>query len=144
MTAACSDSTAPSSPPTGELPGGVGVGAPGGGTGGTGTSGQPAGASLLVGTWVRIELVQAAGDLQRWTTTWEFGTDGRCRETRETLSLVEDIPRTTVDTCSYTVNSSDVVIQFDGRSGTVTFSFSFASFSPDRLILGGFEFDRAG
>lgn len=111
------------------------------GSQGTGTSTSGGGEASLVGVWRNVSVVQVPGDLQTWTTTWQFDEDGTCRQTVVTESLAEGFPRTTERACTWTVNGSQVTIAFLG-AGTLTFEFSFAGFSPDRLVLDGFEYQR--
>jgi hypothetical protein len=88
-----------------------------------------------------VVLIQVSGDLQRWTTTWRFDATGTCRQTIVTESLAEGFPRASERGCTYRTDVSNVAVTYaDG--GTVTFDFSFAGFSPDRLILDGFEYQR--
>jgi hypothetical protein len=88
-----------------------------------------------------VTVVEVPGDLQTWTATWRFDVEGTCHQTIETESLSEGIPRTAERSCTWTANASDVTITFDG-GGQLTFGFSFADFSPDRLVLDGFEYQR--
>jgi hypothetical protein len=113
---------------------------PGGGFG-SGTSSGGGGAASLVGRWRTVVVIQVPGDLQTWTTTWQFDEGGTCRQTVVTESLAEGFPRTTERACTFAVNGSDVTISFLG-GGSLTFAFSFAGFSPDRLVLDGFEYQR--
>lgn len=85
---------------------------PGGGFG-PGSSGGGGAAASLVGVW----------------------------QTIVTESLAEGFPRTTERACTWTVNGARVAISFVG-AGTLTFDFSFAGLSPDRLVLDGFEYQR--
>lgn len=86
-------------------------------------------------------VIEVPGDMQTWTTTWEFAAAGTCRQTVVVESLAEGFPRTTVRTCTFGVSGGNVTIAFTG-AGTLTFAFSFAGFSPDRLVLDGFEYQR--
>ena len=129
-TTACDEDGTPLSPAP--LPGN-------GGTGGTG--GTPTAAELLVGTWRTVVVVEVPGDVQTWTTTWRFGEDGRCEQTVETVSLVEGFPRLTERACSWAAGDFEVTIDFDAGA-TLELDFSFADFSPDRLVLDGFEYER--
>jgi hypothetical protein len=52
----------------------------------------------------------------RWTTTWRFDAGGSCRQTIVAESLAEGFPRTTERSC--------------------------IGFSPDRLVLDGYEYQR--
>lgn len=105
-------------------------------------SGGGADGSALVGTWRTVVVIQVPGDLQTWTTTWEFDAAGTCRQTIVTQSLAEGFPRTTERTCSWNATGSEVTITFVG-GGTLTFDYSFAGLSPDRLVLDGYEYQRA-
>jgi hypothetical protein len=129
LLAACSgDSFAPSGalPPTGPGP------AVSGGGGGNAT---------LVGIWLTTVIIQVPGDVQTWTTTWQFDAAGTCRQTVVVESVAEGFPRTTERACTFVATGGDVAISFVG-AGTLTFAFSFAGFSPDRLVLDGFEYQR--
>ena len=86
-------------------------------------------------------LIQVSDDLQRWTTTWRFDAGGTCRQTIVTESLAEGFPRTSERSCTYLPGASSVAITY-GDGATVTFDFSFAGFSPDRLVLDGSEYQR--
>ena len=98
-------------------------------------------AAALVGTWRSVVVVQVPGDLQTWTTVWRFEADGSCRQTVETESLAEGFPRVTERSCSYATSVGEITIAYIG-GGSLTFRFSFADFSPDRLVLDGFEYER--
>jgi hypothetical protein len=107
----------------------------------TGSSGGGSSAEVLVGTWRNLTVVQVPGDIQTWTTVWRFDADGICLQTVETESLAEGFPRTTERACEYTTAGGEITISYVG-GGEVTFDFFFAAFSPDRLVLDGFEYDR--
>jgi hypothetical protein len=129
LSLACGDPTGPVSGTT--LPEG----------GNAGSSGSSSPSASLVGTWRTVVVVEVPGDLQRWTTTWRFDVEGTCHQTIETESLAEGFPRTTERDCTFATNGSDVTITVNG-GGQLTFRFSFADFSPDRLVLDGFEYQR--
>jgi hypothetical protein len=114
---------------------------PGGGFG-SGVSGGSADGSALVGSWRTVVVIQVPGDLQTWTTTWQFDAEGTCRQTIVTESLAEGFPRTTERTCTWTATGTEVTITYVG-GGTLTFDYSFAGLSPDRLVLDGYEYQRA-
>jgi hypothetical protein len=129
LLAACGgDSFAPSSqlPPSGSGPA---------------VSGGGDGAASLVGVWLTTILIEVPGDLQTWTTTWQFDAAGTCRQTVVVESVAEGFPRTTVRACTFVATGGNVSISFVG-GGTLVFAFSFAGFSPDRLVLDGFEYHR--
>jgi hypothetical protein len=109
---------------------------------GSGTSGGSSAASALVGTWQAVVVIQVPGDVQTWTTTWQFDADGTCRETRVTESLAEGFPRTVDLACTWTSTDTAITVTFGGGGGTLVMPFSFAGLSPDRLLLDGFEYQR--
>jgi hypothetical protein len=106
----------------------------------TGTSGGGASAAL-VGTWRTVLVVEVPGDLQTWTTTWRFAADGTCHQTRETESLSEGVPRVTERSCTYSTSVDEITVRFE-TGGELVLEFGFADFSPDRLVLDGFEYER--
>jgi hypothetical protein len=105
------------------------------------TSGGDGPTERLVGTWRNVVVTEVPGDIQTWTTTWRFEPDGDCLQTVETESLAEGFPRVTQRPCTFVARDFDVTIAFTG-GGTLVFEYSFAGFSPDRLILDGFEYQR--
>jgi hypothetical protein len=109
--------------------------------GGDGTTGGPSGAELLVGTWRTVLVVEVPGDVQTWTTTWHFDADGACHQTVVTESLAEGWPRVSERDCTYEAGDFEVVIAFDD-GGVLEVEYGFADFSPDRLLLDGFEYQR--
>lgn len=94
-----------------------------------------------MGTWRTVVVVEVPGDLQTWTTTWRFEADGTCRLTTERESSVEGFPRVTDRTCTYVVTGAEIAVRFAG-GGTLEMEYDFAGFSPDRLVLNGFEYER--
>jgi hypothetical protein len=95
----------------------------------------------LVGTWRTVVVVEVPGDVQTWTTTWRFDADNSCLQTVAIESLAEGFPRVTQRPCTFTAGDFEVTIAFVG-GGTLVFEYSFAGFSPDRLVLDGFEYQR--
>ena len=92
--------------------------------------------------WQTVVVIEVPGDLQTWTTTWRFDADGTCRQTVVTESLAEGFPRTTERACTWTINGGRGRDQPSWAAATLTFDFSFAGLSPDRLVLDGFEYQR--
>jgi hypothetical protein len=88
-----------------------------------------------------VVVVEVPGDVQTWTTTWRFDADNSCLQTVAIESLAEGIPRVTQRPCTFTAGDFEVTIAFVG-GGTLVFEYSFAGFSPDRLVLDGFEYQR--
>ena len=119
--------------------GGPGLFVPGQPGGGTSTVGG--GAEALVGSWRNLTVIQVPGDLQTWTTTWRFNADGTCRQTAESESLSEGFPRITSRSCTYVTDGDEITVTYTG-GGSVAYEFAFAEFSPDRLVLDGFEYQR--
>lgn len=110
------------------------------GTGGGG-SGSLSG-SPLTGTWAATFLITLANDIQQQTTTWTFREDGACSRSVSTYSTLEDRTLTTTSTCAWSADGSTVTVQYTGNPGTVTFAWSLAGFSSDRLVLDGVEYVR--
>jgi hypothetical protein len=106
---------------------------------GTGSGNTPT--QQLVGTWRTVVVVEVPGDVQTWTTTWRFDADNSCLQTVAIESLAEGFPRVTERPCTFTAGDFEVTIAFVG-GGTLVFEYSFADFSPDRLVLDGFEYQR--
>lgn len=97
---------------------------------------------MLLGTWENTMLIAVHSDFERVITTWEFHRDATCRHVTVTQLLTEGVPLTRVRDCRYEVLGSVVRVTYDGATGSVDFDFTFAAFSPDRLVLDGFEFER--
>ena len=95
-----------------------------------------------MGTWKAVFLFQLSNDIQRQTTFWFFGSNGTCRRTVETYSVLADQTFTSEVDCTFTTGSGDVSIIFDGNTIPVTFRWSMADFSRDRLDLDGVVYDR--
>jgi hypothetical protein len=106
-----------------------------------GVSGGDGPTERLVGTWRTVVVVEVPGDIQAWATTWRFEPDGQCIQLVETRSVAEGFLRTTERPCTFVARDFDVTVAFTG-GGTLVFEYSFADFSPDRLILDGFEYER--
>lgn len=88
-------------------------------------------------------LIDVAGDLQTWATTWSFRIDNTCRFSRSVLSLVEGVPRVTLRPCTWrTANAIIQVTYTDTQTGTSQLPYQFISFNPDRLQLEGVEYRR--
>ena len=86
-------------------------------------------------------MVEVPGDLQTWTTTWHFDADGGCRQTVVTESVAEGFPRVTERGCTYAAGDFEITVRFGG-GGVLELEYAFADFSPDRLVLDGFEYER--
>ena len=118
----------------------TGAGGSASGPGGRGS--RTTGSQLLLGTWENTQLIAVPNDFERVITTWEFNSDGTCSHVTVTQSLIEGIPLTRVRNCRYEVPGSVVRVTYAGAPCSVDFDFTFANFSPDRLVLDGFEFER--
>lgn len=109
----------------------------GGGGGGGGSNGSP-----LVGTWVATFIFTLPDDIQTRTTTWAFRSSGDCLRTVATYSTLEDLTLTTTSTCAWTADGATVTVRYTGNDASVTFGWSLAAFSRDRLVLDGVEYAR--
>jgi hypothetical protein len=94
-----------------------------------------------VGAWRTVLVVEVPGDLQTWTTIWRFEDDGTCLQRSERESLVEGFPRIRERPCTFVADASEVSVTFEG-GGVLEMAYDFAGFSPDRLVLEGFEYER--
>ena len=59
----------------------------------------------------------------------------------EVESQVEGVPRHTERDCTYHASDFEVTVTFVGGGG-LELEYGFADFSPDRLVLDGFEYQR--
>jgi hypothetical protein len=105
--------------------------------------GRSSTASAVVGTWRVTLIIVVQSDLQEWTTTWRFGSDGRCDFQRETLSAAEGVRRTVARACTYVDRSSQVDVTYDDGERTAL-PYEIPAFSNQRLILEGVEYERIG
>jgi hypothetical protein len=108
---------------------------------GEGISGSQGPTERLVGVWRTVVVLEVPGDVQAWSTTWEFEPNGTCLQTVVTQSQAEGFPRETRRPCTFVAGDFEVSISFSG-GGTLVLEYTFAGFSPDRLILDGFEYQR--
>jgi hypothetical protein len=109
--------------------------------GNEGVSGSQGPAERLVGIWRTVVVLEVPGDVQAWSTTWEFEPNGTCLQTVVTQSQAEGFPRETRRPCTFVAGDFEVSISFSG-GGTLVLEYTLAGFSPDRLILDGFEYQR--
>ena len=110
---------------------------------GGGQSGGATVASALVGTWRNVWVVFLDTDVQTWTTVWTFRSDNTCVIDKTLRSLALEFPQVTIRPCRYTIRGTDLGITWtDAAGGVATLPFSFAGFSPDRLVLEGLEYER--
>ncbi len=58
-----------------------------------------------------------------------------------TRSVAEGFPRTSERPCTFVAGDFVVTVSFTG-AGTLAFDYTFAAFSPDRLVLDGLEYQR--
>lgn len=112
------------------------VGGGGGGTGG--------GASVLVGKWSATFIFRSMNDVQTQVTTWSFQASGACNRTVAVTSVLQGQTLTTSLPCTWRTNGTDISIMFGGNVGSVTFRWTLADFSPDRLLLDGVTYARIG
>ena len=114
------------------------------GGGGGGGGGGNGGAAVLVGSWRVTFIFRLPNDVQAHVTTWTFQASGACTRTVAVTSILEDLTRTTSLSCTWRTNGTDIAITFGGNAGAVSFRWSMADFSPDRLLLDGVTYDRIG
>ncbi|HEV8357492.1 MAG TPA: hypothetical protein VGQ17_12075 [Gemmatimonadales bacterium] len=112
----------------------------GGGNGGGSAGGNPS----VTGTWQVVLVITVPGDIQTWTTTWRFDAAGSCQLTKTSFSLLEGFPRTTERDCRFVLSGGSVVVTYSDTGTTQSLPYSFAGFSPDRLVLEGLEYRRIG
>ena len=112
--------------------------------GGGGNGGGSTGVSPVIGTWQVVLVITVPGDIQTWTTTWRFDAAGTCHLTRTSFSLLEGFPRTTERDCRFLLSGGNVVVTYSDSNATQSLPYSFAGFSPDRLVLEGIEYRRIG
>jgi hypothetical protein len=116
-----------------------GLGVPGGRP--IGYGGGAGGAAGLVGAWRADIVIGSGGDVVRTTTIWLFADDGSCRLTRESLSGIEGIPRTTERGCTWSTANGRVQVSFaDG--GTDEFAYQQNGTDSDTLVLDGIAYTR--
>ncbi len=128
---------------TGEPRDSVTLGEPSSGPKGMGGGGGGSGASPSVtGRWQVVLVIDVPGDIQTWTTTWRFDASGACHLTKTSLSLVEGFPRTTERDCRFTLGGGSVEVTWSDNGAVDDLPYSFAGFSPDRLVLQGIEYHR--
>jgi hypothetical protein len=101
-------------------------------------------ASLLIGRWRNIQILQAGGNVLTLTTTWEFDADNSCGRARDTFDAVAGVTTTIAISCSFTVNGASINVLFNGAMAEVVLPFSFAPKASDVLMLGGVAYDRIG
>ena len=116
----------------------------GGFVGGGGGGGGNGGAAVLVGSWSATFITRLMNDVQSQVTTWSFQASGSCNRTVAVTSVLEGRTLTTSLPCTWRTNSTDISIMFGGNVGSVTFRWSLADFSPDRLLLDGVTYARIG
>ncbi len=99
--------------------------------------------SAILGAWRNVWVVFLETDVQTWTTVWTFRSDNTCLIDKTLRSLALEFPQVTIRPCRYAILGTDLGITWtDATGGTTTLPFSFANFSPDRLVLEGLEYER--
>jgi hypothetical protein len=109
-------------------------------------SGQAGGGTtspVVVGSWETTLIVNVDGDLQTWTTRWDFNAAGlTCRFNQVVESLVEGIPRIETRPCTWLTSNGFVSVTFTDNEEVLRMAFEFADFDPNRLVLDGTEYQR--
>lgn len=86
-------------------------------------------------------MFDAGDDIVTQTTTWQFAEEGFCRRTISSFSANEGVVRTETRDCSFAVANGQITITLSA-SAPATYRYSFAGFSPDRLVLDDLEYRR--
>lgn len=101
------------------------------------------GGSPLVGEWELVTVIAIGTGIQTSGVHWTFAGDASCRQAIRSWSFAEGVYHTTVRECTYANATDGVRVVFAGAAPAV-FTVSFAAFSPNRLVLDGLEYRRAG
>ncbi len=101
------------------------------------------GGNPVVGEWELVTVIPIGTDIQTSGVHWSFADDGTCRQTIRTWTYTEGVYHTTVRECTYANATGGVRVVFAGAAPAI-FTVSFAAFSPNRLVLDGLEYRRAG
>ena len=97
----------------------------------------------IVGTWETTIIVSVEGDLQNWTTRWEFEAVAlSCRFTQTTESLVEGFPRIETRPCTWTTANGILTVTFTDNGEVLPMQYDFAGLDPNRLVLDDIEYHR--
>lgn len=107
-------------------------------------TGRSSSASPVIGTWQVTLLISVTGDLQEWTTRWQFNPSRTCGFERTTFSFVEGIRRTVSRTCTWTDRGTAVEVRYDDTGVSQTLPYEIPAFDIRRLILEGVEYQRVG
>ena len=109
----------------------------------SGVAGSGNNSLAVVGTWETTIIISVEGDLQNWTTRWEFDAAGRtCRYTQTTESLVEGFPRIKTRPCTWTTANGIVTVTYTDNGEVLAMTYEFASLDPNRLVLQDIEYHR--
>ena len=109
----------------------------------SGVSGGGNNTVAVVGTWETTIIVTVEGDLQNWTTRWEFEATGlECRFTQTIESLVEGFPRIETRPCTWTTANGIVTVTFTDNGEVLPMRYDFAGLDPNRLVLDDIEYHR--
>lgn len=107
-------------------------------------SGTPGRDPAVLGTWQVVLLISVETDLQTWTTTWRFETDGTCRFSRVIRSALEGQDRITVRPCNWRTANATITVTYTEDATTALLPYRFAALDPNRLVLEGVEYSRVG
>ena len=99
--------------------------------------------AAVLGTWETTIIVSVEGDLQTWTTRWEFNAAGRtCRFTQTVESVVEGFPRIETRPCTWTTANGILTVTFSDNGEVLPMTYEFAGLDPNRLVLDDIEYHR--
>ena len=109
----------------------------------TGVSGGGNNTPAVLGVWETTIIVTVEGDLQNWTTRWEFNAPGlTCRFTQTIESLVEGFPRIDTRPCTWSTSNGILTVVFSDNGEVMTMPYEFAGLDPNRLVLDDIEYHR--
>ena len=109
----------------------------------SGVGGGGSNTPAVVGTWETTIIVSVEGDLQNWTTRWDFNAAGlTCRFTQTIESLVEGFPRVETRPCTWTTANGILTVTFTDNGEVLPMTFEFAGLDPNRLVLDDIEYHR--
>ena len=109
------------------------------GQGGGGETNTPA----VLGAWETTIIVSVEGDLQTWTTRWDFNAVGlTCRFNQVIESLVEGVPRIETRPCTWSTSNNILTVTFTDNGEVLPMTYEFAGLDPNRLVLDEIEYHR--
>jgi len=109
----------------------------------SGVSGGGNNSIAVLGAWETTIIVSVEGDLQTWTTRWDFNATGlTCRFIQTTESLVEGFPRIETRPCTWATANGILTVTFTDNGEVLPMTYEFAGLDPNRLVLDDIEYHR--